>query len=608
MSIYSIVFLILCALIVVNGHQTFSHNSTTFLLNHQPFQILSGEMHYPRIPSAYWRHRVRMAKALGLNTISSYIFWNFHESYDSNGFYDFSSEAHDLRRFIEIIHEEGMYMLLRPGPYVCGEWDAGGLPHWLLRYNMRVRCMDPLYLYKLEQYVEVISKLVRDLQITRGGPIIMVQIENEYGSYGNDHEYLKHLETLWRNHGIEVPFYTADGAWVVQWKDTLRAGSVIDGVLGIDPGVTDEAWEAVKPLAEARQVPAFSSETYPGWMTHWAEGWKGKATDLVLEEIDYLLKRGKSFNLYMIHGGTNFGFSAGANWDNDNGFQPQITSYDYDAPINEQGAATEKYRAIKALIEKYKPDNSTIGLEIPNPIPILTFDDLDMKAYASIWENLPERYKDAQPRPMEYYNQYSGVIIYRNQLSAPDTGLLKIQEVHDVASVYLDDKLVGVVDRMVEPNKLLNISQGNTLEVLVWAMGRVNFGEGMLDHKGITEFVSLAGLKLMGWEVFPVELDEKYLQKLKPFSDKKYSLKEGIFFKGSFNISKIGDTYIDVKKYKMGAVWVNGHNLGRFWSDKGPQTSLYCPGTFLKEGENEVIILDLYQKEAESIKGLCCLS
>lgn len=565
-------------------------------------------MHYPRIPHKYWRHRIQMAKALGLNTISSYIFWNFHQL-SANDHLDFSSEAKNLRHFISLIHEEGMYMLLRPGPYVCGEWDGGGLPHWLLNEPMQIRCSDELYLARVEKYVEAVAREIRDLQITRGGPILMVQIENEYGSYGNDHRYLKTLETYWRKHGIDVPFYTADGAWVVEWKDAIQAGSVPDGVLGIDPGVEDESWNQAKTFAEIRKIPVFSSETYPGWMTHWDEGWKGKDTSQVLLEIEYLLKNGKSFNLYMIHGGTNFGFSAGANYDETNGFQPQITSYDYDAPINEQGAATEKYKAIKQLIEQYKPANANLGLEIPKQIPTITINSTTMKLHASLWENIPNRFHIAMPKPMESFNQFQGLIIYRNNLTGPTSGNLKIRDVHDLGLIYLDDKLVDTIDRMQDPKKIINMTESKTLEILIMAMGRVNFGEEMLDHKGITDYVSLGGLKLMDWDVFPLDFEDNYLRNLNELiPGSKNRQKQGLFFKATINLEEIGDTYIDVSKFKMGAIWVNGYNLGRYWTDKGPQTSLYCPGSYLKYGMNEVLILDLFQTEESEIKGLFCLS
>lgn len=547
-----------------------------------------------------------MVKALGLNTISSYIFWNFHQTHELNAPLDFTSEAKNLHRFISLIKKEQMYMLIRPGPYVCGEWDAGGLPHWLLQYNMRIRCMDEIFLQKVEKYIEAVAHEIRDLQITNGGPIIMLQIENEYGSYGSDHAYLKKLELMWRKHGITVPFYTADGAWIASWKDALESGSVFDGVLGIDPGVSDDSWEAVKPLADIRKVPVFSSETYPGWMTHWGEDWKGKSTEDTIKEIDYLLKRGKSFNLYMLHGGTNFGFWAGANYDEKNGFQPQITSYDYDAPINEQGAATEKYHKIKELIQMYH--NTTIALAIPEPIPIITFEECNMTIYASIWENLSHKYKQTQPKPMEYFDQSSGLIIYRNKLgNGPLNGALKVRELHDIGSIYVDDILVGTIDRMVDPLKEIEISNAtnnSVLEILVMAMGRINFGSDMLDNKGITNYVTLGEIRLMQWDIFSIDLNEKYIKNLAPLKENKNKGKPGLFYKGNFNVEIIGDTYVDLSKYQMGVIWVNGYNLGRFWSSKGPQKNLYCPGAYLKKGDNEVLILDLYQLEEKSIQGL----
>lgn len=587
--------------------KSFSYNETDFLLNGYPFHIYSGELHYPRIPPEYWRHRIRMAKSMGLNTISSYVFWNFHE--EKEGSFDFSSQKKDLRKFISIVQEEGMYMLIRPGPYVCGEWDGGGLPFWLRNYNMKLRCKDWLYLHKVKRYIKKVAKLISDLQITRGGPILMLQIENEYGSYGNDQEYLHFLESLWRENGINIPFYTADGAWTVPWATALKAATLPHAVIGIDPGVTDESWNEAKVFAELRKVPVLSSETYPGWMTHWGESYKGKETVDVLKELEYLFKRGSSFSLYMIHGGTNFAFTAGANYDDVAGFQATITSYDYDAPINEQGAATNKFKEIKKLFEKYSPENATIGMEIPEGFPVITFEETKMKVFASIWENLKEKFIEPEPRPMEYFNQFSGVIIYKTKLTSPKSGLLKIADLHDIGNIFVDEEYVGSIDRTNQTSKSIVLDNKNNslLEILTFAMGRVNFGMEMLDNKGITDYVSLSGLRLLEWEIFPLDLSENYILGLIPLQDPKNRQKKGLFFKASFNVTIVGDTYIDLKAFKIGVVWVNGNNLGRFWSSKGPQERLFCPGSFLKKGNNEIVVFDLEETEEKNIKGVCCL-
>lgn len=586
---------------------SFTYNSTSFLLNGQPFQILSGEMHYPRIPREYWRHRIQMAKSLGLNTISSYIFWNLHQRHERESSIDLES----LHEFISIVHEEGMYMLIRPGPYVCGEWDAGGLPSWLLKNPMKIRCSDAGYLQKVDRYLVQVAKVLKDLQISRGGPILMLQIENEYGSFGTDHEYLSHLALLWRSQGIEVPFYTADGAWVAPWSTALSAGSPDFAVLGIDPGVTDDSWQAAMELSHSRNRPIFSAETYPGWMTHWGESFQGKSTASVLAELEYLLKREKSFNFYMIHGGTNFAFTAGANFDENNGFQPQITSYDYDAPINEQGAATAKYQEIKRLFELYRPANASLGLQTPESLPIITFEDVKLSVFASLWDNLPIKHEDPMPRPMEFYDQYSGIIVYRHKLSkkrGPVSGTLDIREVHDIGLVYLDGELVGKIDRTARNSaRTVEIKERTgdpLLEILVFAMGRVNFGPFMLDHKGITDFVTLQGLELMQWEAFPLELEGDYLERLQRVGNETDLKKGGLFFRGFVNVSQVGDTYIDVSQYKIGVLWVNRHNLGRLWSSKGPQMRLFCPGSYLKKGVNEILVLDLVELEEKSVKGV----
>ena len=332
---YILLFLVFPAFCFAQQKHQFSLGKEDFLLDGKPLQVISGEVHPARIPAEYWRHRVQMIKAMGCNTVAAYVFWNYHES--QPGVFDFKTENKNIARFIRICQEEGMWVLLRPGPYVCAEWDFGGLPPYLLKIpDIKIRCMDPRYIKAMTGYIQRLAKEITPLQCTNGGPILMVQAENEYGSYGNDREYMETVRKLWQKNGITVPFYTADGPAPYM----LEAGSLSGAAIGLDSG-SDEN-DFLQGKKQNPDVPVFSAETYPGWLTHWGEKWAKPDTNVLKKEVEFLLKNKKSFNFYVIHGGTNFGFTAGANAFSPIQYQPDITSYDYDAPINENGEPMPK--------------------------------------------------------------------------------------------------------------------------------------------------------------------------------------------------------------------------------------------------------------------------
>ena len=571
----------------------FSLGKHDFLLNGKPFQIISGEMHPARIPREYWRQRIQMARAMGCNTIAVYIFWNYHES--APGIFDFKTGNHDIASFIKICQEEGLWVMLRPGPYVCAEWDFGGLPPYLLKIpDIRIRCMDPRYMAVAERYMNQLSNIVRPLLCTNGGPILMVQVENEYGSYGNDKPYLETLRKIWVRNGINVPFYTADGPTAFM----LEAGNIDGAAIGLDSGGSEADFD--QATKRNPNVPSFSSETYPGWLTHWGEKWARPDTADLLKEVKFLLDTKRSFNLYVVHGGTNFGFTAGANAFTATQFQPDVTSYDYDAPINEQGRATPKYFALRKLIASYVKYKIP---EIPRPVETISIPEIKMNAYASVWANLPVPVKSPQPKPMEALDQSSGFILYKTKLVGHKSGKLTITEPHDYATIFLNGKYVGKVTR--DSGKWsINLPKSNVkdpvLEIFVEGMGHINFAQYMIDRKGITERVTLNGMTLMDWDIYKLPFDEQYVKSLKASVIEPQ--RNGIFFKGSFNLNYVGDTYIDMSKYKKGVVWVNGHNLGRYW-DIGPQKRLYCPAPWLKKGANEIIVFDLHQTDTSVITG-----
>jgi len=579
-----------------NRTHSFSLSKTDFLLDNKPLQIISGEMHPARIPVEYWRQRIQMAKAMGCNTIAAYIFWNYHES--EPGVFDFQTENHNIAQFIRIVQEEGLWLILRPGPYVCAEWEFGGLPSYLLKIpDIKVRCMDPRYIEAVDRYIKSLSLQVKDLQVTKGGPILMVQIENEYGSYGNDRQYVKTLQNIWKSCGIEVPFYTADGATPFM----LEAGSLPDAAIGLDPA-SNEGGFAQAAKANPN-VPSFCSELYPGWLTHWGEKWQRPDTTRLLKDVKWLMDNKKSFNFYVIHGGTNFGYWAGANAFSPTQYQPDVTSYDYDAPINELGQATPKYYALRNLLAKYQPAKKKL-LPVPAQIPVIEIPDINLNSSASVWENLPASIYTPQPKPMEMYGQKGGFILYRTNLIGHKKGKLRITELHDYATIFIDGKYIGKLDRAKAEN-IIELPPSTTanpqLDILVEGMGRINFAEYMIDRKGITERVSLNGMTLMNWQVFTLPFDESYLSRL-AYSATPPAL-PGNFFKGEFELTEIGDTYIDLTMWEKGIVWVNGHNLGRYWNI-GPQRQLYCPAPWLKKGKNEIVIFDLHQLIAKPVKGV----
>lgn len=571
---------------------SFSLSQNDFLLDGKPFQVISGEMHPARIPKEYWRHRIQITKAMGCNTIAAYIFWNYHET--KEGIFDFRTENRDVAEFIRICQQEGMWVLLRPGPYVCAEWDFGGLPTYLLKYpDIKIRCMDKRYMAATERYISRLAKEVAPLQCVNGGPILMVQVENEYGSYGNDKNYLEALRKLWIKNGIRVPFYTADGATAFM----LEAGHIKGTAIGLDSGSSDADFDQAKKADPG--VPSFSSETYPGWLTHWYEKWQRPDTNDLKKEVEYLLKNKKSFNLYVVHGGTNFGFTAGANAFSPSQYQPDITSYDYDAPINEQGNATPKYFMLRNMIAKYTDHKIP---DMPKEIPAIEIPSINMKYMTSIWDHLPAPVISAQPIPMEYLGQNQGLMLYRTKLIGHKSGKLKIWEPHDYALVFLNGKFIDTVWRD-GGNWTVDLPKTDVadpiLDILVEGMGHINFAQFMIDRKGITDRVTLNGMTLMNWEIFPLPMNPEFVTAVAN-ADRGMDDRKGSFFKGNFTLTGTGDTYFDLGPYSKGMVYVNGHNLGRHWN-VGPQQRLYCPAGWLKKGNNEIIVFDLLQTGSKPI-------
>ncbi|MGA3248057.1 MAG: beta-galactosidase [Paraburkholderia sp.] len=607
------------------GHTfSFSPDGEHFLLDGEPFQIRSGEMHPARIPREYWQHRIRMAKAMGMNCIGLYIMWNYHET--RRGVFDFHSGNRDIEAFIRLCQSEGMWVLLRPGPYVCAEWDLGGLPSYLLSDpDIQLRtdsATDSRYMAAVSRYIEELVPRIKPLLIQHGGPILMIQIENEFGSYASNPAYLEELRQLWLKGGVTGPFYTEDGLPQLERNRTTVSG----GAIALSNG---DAAQIATVRRKFPAVPALAGEVYPGWLTHWGEaGFAGTNYDLS-RILTAFMESKLSFNLYVIHGGTSFGFYAGANVDGSGNYQPDITSYDYSAPISEQGMATPKYMKYRDIIAGYLPAPLP---DIPDAIATLGCTGIDAlmpTVYASIWDNLPTALpceQSVDPQSFESYGQAFGFVLYRKQLPEYASGVLDISGVHDYATVFVGEHYVGGVSRtqipqeyaqplhvrhraplalpLALPEDRANPGGPVSLEILVEGMGLVNYGSAIVDRKGLLEPVRISNADgsfsmLKRWEVFLLPMDDTFIANLEERCTN--PLKPGLFFRASLQLDKIGDTWLDMSNWTKGVVWVNGHNLGRYWHI-GPQRRLYCPAPWLAQGDNEVLIFDLHQIQAKSVK------
>jgi len=600
LSLVLILILLSASLQGQKPKHTFKLGTSEFLLDGQPFQIISGEIHPARIPAEYWRQRIKMAKAMGCNTISAYIFWNYHES--EEGVYDFSTWNHNIREFIKIVQEEEMWLILRPGPYVCAEWELGGIPPYLLRIpDIKLRCLDPRYMAAAERYIARLAEEIKPYLITKGGPILMLQIENEYGSYGNDKDYLMRLKEIWTSLGIDIPTFTGDGPTTKM----LEAGTLPGSAVGLDSGSSKEDFDLAAKMNPG--VPVFSSETYPGWLTHWGEKWAKRDSIELVKEVKFLMDNRKSFNFYVLHGGTNFGFTAGAN-SGGKGFEPDVTSYDYDAPVNEQGRPTPKYLTLRNLFGSYLPKGKKLP-PVPEQIPAIELSPINMQPFSSVWDNLPQPVNSLQPKTFEAYGQSYGFILYKTELAGHNKGILTVSDIHDYGTVFVNGVYIGKLDRREGINSIdipASDVEVPVLEILVEAMGRINYGKNIIDRKGITDSVTFNGKALMNWKVYNLPMDRKFIYDLR--SSGKSLKKPGVFFKGNFMLNSISgnllsDTFIDVSNYIKGVVWVNGHNLGRYWNI-GPQKRLYCPSSWMRDGMNEIIVFDLHQTEAKPITGM----
>jgi len=598
---------------------TFTTGDKTFLLNGEPFVVKAAEVHYPRIPRPYWEHRIQMCKALGMNTLCLYVFWNIHEQQE--GVFDFTGN-NDVAAFCRLAQKNGMYVIVRPGPYVCAEWEMGGLPWWLLKKkDIRLRERDPYFMERVKIFEQKVGEQLKGLTIQNGGPIIMIQVENEYGSYGEDKPYVSEIRDCLREiYGKELSLFQCD------WSSNFEKNGLDDLTWTMNFGTGANINDQFRRLGELRpNAPKMCSEFWSGWFDKWGARHETRPAKDMVEGMDEMLSKGISFSLYMTHGGTSFGHWAGAN---SPGFAPDVTSYDYDAPINEWGLATPKFWELRKMMEKYND-----GKKMPSvpkaPMGIITVPKFELKEFAPFMAAMTKPVKGA-PKTFEEMDMGWGTMMYSTRLPEITSQSVLTGDFHDFAQVFIDRKYIGKIDRVKNEKSLTipAVKKGAELIIIVEGMGRINFGRAIKDFKGIVGNVTLTTetddvelvLTPKNWTNVAIpddyETAKKALDMVKGVNDKvaagevkgsvpalaftqgyEESSKLGDIMKpgyhrGYFNLKKVGDTFLNFETWGKGQVYVNGHAMGRIWSI-GPQQTLYVPGCWLTKGKNEIIVLDV---------------
>jgi beta-galactosidase len=573
----------------------FSIGPNDFLLDGRPLQIRCGEMHFARVPREYWAHRLRAIKAMGLNTVCAYLFWNYHEWRE--GRYDWAGQR-DAVEFCRMAQQEGLWVILRPGPYACAEWEMGGLPWWLLKQpgDAFLRTRSDAYLQPARRWMREVGRVLAPQQVTQGGPILMVQVENEYGFFGDDLEYMRIMRQALLDAGFDVPLFQCNPTNAVARTHIPELFSVAN--FGSDPA------RGFKALAAVQRGPLMCGEYYSGWFDTWGAPHRRGGVANAVADIQAMLKANGSFSLYMAHGGTTFGLWGGC----DRPFRPDTTSYDYDAPIGEAGWIGEKFDAYRAAITPFLAR----GEALPSPPPrnpVMTIPGFALTESAPVFASLPARaIRDVSPKPIEQYDISRGLVAYRTTLPAGPVGVLEAARLRDLAWVYVDGKEVGTMDTRHRRFKvdLPARTRPVTVDILLYTIARVNFGVEIHDRKGLhgpVRFRPKEGEPRLveNWEIRAIDFDADGV--LPPLAFKRGRARGPAFWRGSFEAGRGADTFLDMGSWGQGVVWINGRCLGRYWSI-GPTQTMYLPGPWIKRGRNEVVVLDLTGPSAARIAGL----
>lgn len=589
--------------------QTFEVGEGSFLLDGKPFVVKAGELHFARIPREYWEHRIEMVKAQGMNAVCLYVFWNFHEP--QPGEFNFEGQA-DVRAFVELCQKHGLYVILRPGPYCCAEWEMGGLPWWLLKKkDIQLRSMDEYFVERVRLFENALAEQLADLQLARGGNIIMVQVENEFGGYGTDKPYVAAVRDILREAGwTDVPLFQCD------WSSNFENNALDDLLWTMNFGTGSNIDDQFRRLKELRPTtPLMCSEFWSGWFDNWGRAHETRDAKDMVAGLREMLEKNISFSLYMVHGGSSFGHWAGAN---SPGFQPDCSSYDYDAPISEAGHATPKFDELRAMLQEFTDEPLP---PVPAPFPVKAIDAFTLTECAPLMANLPAPVvEDGEVQTFEELNMGWGSALYSTHLKARNVPSTLTIDAHDFAQVFVDGILVGRLDRRLGQRTidLPATPNGAKLDILVEAMGRINYGRAIKDFKGIVAPVTITHPRpgaepeqkpLGHWTIrlFSDDYATVSTQNYQPMNADTGDAADFAFmpayYRGTFTVDDPADTYLDLSTWGKGQVWVNGHAIGRFWQI-GPQQSLFMPGCWLKKGENEIIVLDVMGPSTPVIAGL----
>lgn len=573
---------------------SFKIGEKAFLVDGKPIQFFCGEIHPYRVPPEYWKDRLQMIHAMGMNSISIYMFWNVHEPH--KGKYNFSGSA-DIAKFVKLAQEVGLWVILRPSPYACAEWEFGGYPWWLLKdKNIKVRTKDPVFMDAYRRYIKEVGKQLAPLQVQNGGPILMVQIENEYGFFGSDKEYLAMNRDAFKDAGFSCDFFTCDPPYVAENGHLPGVYAAVNG--GMKSDVIMSTQDKINGKA-----PYFVSEWYPAWFDVWGKKHHVASAQKMVEHLEPIFKNGISLNMYMAHGGSNFGFMNGANYDDGMPYQSQTQSYDYDAPINEAGNATPKYYAYREMVAKYHPTGATLP-EVPQPKKAMAIPTFALSDVATLWNNLPKPVVSETPKSFEDMDQGYGYVLYESTLPA-GKGWLKVNGLRDYGVVLVDGKRLGLLVRSKKLDSIwVDCKKPNAkLSILIENLGRLNFGQYLNENKkGIIGKVLFNGKEVRSWKMYGFPFENVANIKYKKESVGA-TYEAPIIRRGTFMLASAADTYLDMSSFGKGSVWVNGHHIGRYWN-VGPQQTLYIPAPWLKKGKNEVVVFEMLKMEQNKLQGL----
>ena len=572
---------------------------SSFYLDGQEFKILSGAIHYFRIQPEDWYHSLYNLKALGFNTVETYVPWNMHEP--KKGQFDFQGIL-DIEKFLQIAQDLGLYAIVRPSPFICAEWEFGGMPAWLLTEDMRIRSSDAPYLQAVADYYdELLPRLVPRL-LDKGGNILMMQVENEYGSYGEDKDYLRAIRQMMLDRGVDCPLFTSDGPW----RATLRAGTLIEEDLFVTGNFGSKADYNFAQMQEffdehGKKWPLMCMEFWDGWFNRWKEPIIKRDPEELAQAVHEVLKQG-SINLYMFHGGTNFGFMNGCSARGVTDL-PQVTSYDYDALLDEQGNPTPKYFAVQKMMETYYPEYPQM-----KPLTKESFElrDIALSEKVSLFETLADLAQPVEslyPVKMEDLGQSYGYLLYRTEASwDADEEKIRVIDGRDRMQLFVDGKLMETQYQAEIGQDIFVAGEKKAthrIDILMENMGRVNYGHKLLadtQRKGIRTGVCKDLHFLLNWQQYPLSFEN--IENI-DFS-KGWQPEQPAFYAFDFEMKALKDTYLDLSGFGKGLAFVNGVNIGRFWN-VGPTLSLYIPHSLLKEGNNRIIIFETEGEYEESI-------